>query len=117
MMTPHHMILYLLIEEMNECITVDTRRSMSETHALPEYHGDAGLYEIRIKGHLDDRWASRFGDAVITLEGNGDTLLICPVIDQAALYGLLKRVRDLGLPLLSVNFLNPGQPGPQEDKP
>lgn len=81
---------------------------MSETHTLPEDHAESGLYEIRLKGHLDDRWAARFGDVVITLEDNGNTLLTCPVIDQAALHGLLKRVRDLGMPLLSVNFVNPG---------
>jgi hypothetical protein len=102
MMRPHHIILYLLIEEMNECITVDTRRSMSETHALPEYHDESGLYEIRLKGHLDDRWAEWFGGLTITLEDNGDTLLTGPVIDQAALHGLLRKVRDLGLTLLSV---------------
>jgi hypothetical protein len=89
---------------------------MSETHALPEYHDAAGLYEIRLKGHLDDRWADRFGDVVITLEDNGNTLLICPAIDQAALHGLLKRVRDLGLPLLSVNFVNPGLTETEEAK-
>jgi hypothetical protein len=115
-MTPHHITLYLLIEEMNECITVDTRRSMSETHALPEYHDESGLCEIRLKGHLDDKWAGRFGDAVITLEDNGNTLLTCPVIDQAALHGWLKRVRDLGIPLLSVNFVSPDQARTQEDK-
>jgi hypothetical protein len=80
---------------------------MSETHTLPEDHDESGLYEIRLKGHLDDRWAARFGDVTITLEDNGNTLLTCPVIDQAALHGLLKRVRDLGIPLLSVNFVNP----------
>jgi hypothetical protein len=116
MMTPHHIFLYLLIEEMNECITVDTRRSMSETHTLPEYHDESGLYEIRLKGHLDDRWAGRFGDVTITLEGDGNTLLTCPAIDQAALHGLLKKVRDLGMPLLSVNFVNPCQARTQEDK-
>ena len=63
---------------------------MSETHALPEYHDESGLYEIRIKGHLDGRWAGRFGDVTVTLEDNGNTLLTCPVIDQAALHGLLK---------------------------
>jgi len=89
---------------------------MSETHALTEYHDESGLYEIRLKGHLNDRWAGRFGDAVITLEDNGNTLLTCPVIDQAALHGLLKRVRDLGMPLLSVNFVNPGQAKTQEVK-
>jgi hypothetical protein len=81
---------------------------MSETHALPEYHDESGLYEIRLKGHLNNRWAGRFGDVIITLEDNGTTLLTCPVIDQAALHGLLKKVRDLGMPLLSVNFVNPG---------
>jgi hypothetical protein len=89
---------------------------MSETHPLPEYHDESGLYEIRLKGHLDDRWAERIGEVVINLEDDGTTLLICPVIDQAALHGLLKRVRDLGLPLLSVNFVNPGQAKSQEDK-
>jgi hypothetical protein len=89
---------------------------MSETHALPEYHDESGLYEIRLKGHLDDRWAERIGDVTITLEDNGNTLLTCPVIDQAALHGLLKRVRDLGLPLLSVNFVHPGQADTQEVK-
>jgi len=116
MMTPHHIPLYLLIDDLNEYITEDTRRSMSETHALPEYHDESGLYEIRIKGHLDNRWAGRFGDVAITLEDNGNTLLICPVIDQAALHGLLKRVRDLGMLLLSVNFVNPGQAKTQEVK-
>jgi hypothetical protein len=82
---------------------------MSEPHILPEFHDESGLYEIRLKGHLDDRWAGRFGDVAVTLEDNGNTLLICPVIDQAALHGLLKKVRDLGMPLLSVNFVHPGQ--------
>lgn len=90
---------------------------MNETHVLPEFHDESGIYEIRIKGHLNDRWADRIGDVVITLEENGNTLLTCPVIDQAALHGLLKRVRDLGMPLLSVNFVNPGQARTQEDKP
>ena len=76
---------------------------MNETHALPEGYDGTGLYEIRLKGHLDDRWADRFDGLTITLEENGDTLLTGPVIDQAALHGLLKKVRDLGLPLVSVN--------------
>ena len=89
---------------------------MSETHALPEYHDESGLYEIRLKGHLNDRRAYWFGNVIITLEDDGNTLLTCPVIDQAALHGLLKRVRDLGMPLLSVNFVNPGQAETQEVK-
>jgi len=82
---------------------------MSETHALPEYHDEFGLCEIRLKGHLNDRWADWFGGVTIRLEDNGNTLLTCLVIDQAALHGLLKKVRDLGMPLLSVNFVIPGQ--------
>jgi hypothetical protein len=89
---------------------------MSETHALPEHHDESGLYEIRLKGHLDDRWAGRLGDVTITLDDGGNTLLSCQVIDQAALHGLLKKVRDLGLPLLSINFVHPDQARPQEDK-
>jgi hypothetical protein len=82
---------------------------MSETHALTEDHYEPGLYEIRIKGHLADRWAGRFAGLTITLEENGDTLLTGPVVDQAALFGLLRKVRDLGTPLLSVNRVEPGQ--------
>jgi len=89
---------------------------MSETHALTEYHDESGLCEIRLKGHLDDRWADWLMYVTITLEDNGNTLLICPVADQAAFHGLLKRVRDLGMPLLSVNFVCPDQAKSQEDK-
>jgi hypothetical protein len=64
---------------------------------------NAKVYEIRLKGHLDDRWAEWFGGLTIRLEEDGDTILSGPVADQAALHGLLKKVRDLGLPLLSVN--------------
>ena len=82
---------------------------MSETLASTEDHYEPGLYEIRIKGHLADRWADWFGGLTITLEDNGDTLLTGPVVDQAALHGLLRKVRDLGLPLLSVNRIEPDQ--------
>jgi hypothetical protein len=64
-------------------------------------------YEIRIKGHLDARWVEWFGGLTITLLENGDTLLSGPVADQAALHGLLKKVRDAGIPLLSVNPIDP----------
>jgi hypothetical protein len=67
------------------------------------------IYQIRIKGHLGCGWADWFDDLTITLEGNGDTMLTGPVVDQAALHGLLKKVRDLGTPLVSVNCIEPGQ--------
>ena len=81
---------------------------MSETHALPEYHDESDLYEIRLKGHLNNRWADWFEGLTITLEDQGDTLLTGLVVDQAALHGLLKRVRDLGMPLVSVSPVEPG---------
>jgi len=68
------------------------------------------VYRIRIKGHLGREWTDWFEGLTITLEENGNTLLTGPVIDQAALHGLLKKVRDLGMPLLSVNRIEPSQP-------
>ena len=80
---------------------------MSETHASTDDHDEPVLYEIRLKGHLDGWWADWFGSMTITLADNGETLLAGPVIDQAALHGLFKKVRDLGLPLVSVNPVRP----------
>jgi len=61
------------------------------------------IYEIRIKGHLRPQWENMFDGLKITLEDNGDTRLTGLVVDQAALHGLLKKVRDFGMPLVSVN--------------
>ena len=65
------------------------------------------IYAIRIKGHLGHQWTDWFGKVTFTLEDNGDTLITGPVVDQAALHGLLKKVRDLGMPLISVNGVEP----------
>jgi hypothetical protein len=69
------------------------------------------VYQIRIRGHLDREWTSWFEGLTITLEAGGDTLLTGPVVDQAALHGLIKKVRDLGMPLVSIR---PVEPGPSD---
>ena len=65
------------------------------------------VYQIRLKSHLDSDWMDWFEGLTITLEKNGHTLVTGPVVDQAALYGLLKKIRDLGISLISVNRLAP----------
>ena len=69
-----------------------------------------GPYEIRLKGHLDSRWAGWFGALTITNENDGTTLIQGSVVDQAALYGLLQKIRDMGLPLVSFTQVEPDQP-------
>ena len=61
------------------------------------------IYQIRVKGHLGRQWADRFEELSITLEDDGTTLLTGPVVDQAALHGILRRIRDLGITLISIN--------------
>lgn len=75
------------------------------------------IYEIKIEGYLGQQWTDWFGGLTITLQNNGATLLTGPVVDQAALYGLLKKVRDLGMPLISVNRFKPSQAGASDVKP
>ena len=60
------------------------------------------IYQVRIKGHLGQKWAEWFGVVSITLEDDGNTSLFCSVIDQAALYGLIRKLRDIGAPLISI---------------
>jgi hypothetical protein len=71
---------------------------------------DSGRYEIRVRGHLESRWAVWFDGMSLTNESDGTTRIRGPVIDQAALHGLLHRLRDTGLPLISVTQLDPDQP-------
>jgi len=82
---------------------------MSDTQPIIQIQDEPALYEIRLKGHLADRWTGWFGDVVIGLEEDGTTRLTCPAIDQAALYGLIKKVRSLSMPLLSVNRIETDQ--------
>lgn len=90
---------------------------MHKTDPLTEKYDKPGLYEIRIKGHLDNRWADWFDGLIITREDNGETRLIGPVTDQAALHGLLKKIRDLGLPLVAVMQVDPKPGDGQVAKP
>ena len=78
-----------------------------ETYGSTDNRGRPRIYEIRIEGHLDHRWAGWFEGLTFALEDNGDTLLTGPVVDQAALHGLLRNVRDLGMPLVSVRRVGP----------
>ena len=78
--------------------------------------GQTVVYQIRIKGHLGPQWTDWFEGLTITPEVDGDTLLTGPVVDQAALHGLLKKVRDMGLPLVSVSPVEPGQAGASDVK-
>ena len=75
-------------------------------HAAARNPHEVGRCEIRLKGHLDGRWATWFDGLSLTLERGGITTIHGPVIDQAALYGLLLKVRDVGLPLISVTYVD-----------
>ena len=76
---------------------------MDERRGSPDDADVARRYEIRLKGHLDRPWADRLGGMSLTHASNGTTVLAGPVADQAALHGLLQRLRDLGVTLLSIN--------------
>src|SRR5512140_686243 len=102
MMTPHHVVLYPVSRKETE--------AMLPANASTAAPSAPTIYAIRLQGHLDGRWAGWFGGLTITLEEDGSTLLTGPVVDQAALYGLLKKVRDLGMPLVSVGPVEPGPP-------
>lgn len=82
------------------------------THYIGSYlQGMTGQYEIRIEGHLESRWATWFDQMTLTRENDGTTRIQGPVVDQAALHGLLQKVRDLGLPLVSVRQVASDHPG------
>jgi len=90
-------------------ISRDGRGAMSQELDPQPASSRPTAYQIRITGQLDARWADWFEGLTITLD-DGDTLITGPVVDQAALHGLLKRVRDLGMSLVSVSPVEPGPP-------
>ena len=94
-------------------MTRSMTRPMSNEHEPRPDANQPVIYQIRIKGRLSPQWADWFEGLTITLAEDDDTLLTGPVIDQAALHGLLKKIRDLGMPLLSVNQFPPLEPANQ----
>jgi hypothetical protein len=92
-------------------------QSMRETHASRGHPDRAGNYEIRLGGHLDARWAAWFDGLTLVQESDGTTLIRGPVVDQSALHGLLQKVRDLGLPLVSVMPVEAEHPHAPTDDP
>ncbi|MEM9219225.1 MAG: hypothetical protein AAGD25_33440 [Cyanobacteria bacterium P01_F01_bin.150] len=82
---------------------------MSQLHHSAKAHHPLEQYEICVKGHLAPHWSQWFEGFAIALKDNGETLLSGPVVDQAALYGVLIKVRDLGLPLVSVTLVQTKQ--------
>ena len=90
---------------------------MRAPHGSAEDQHAPGRYEIRLKGHLDARWTDWFEGLSLTHASDGTTMLSGPVVDQAALYGVLRKVRDLGLPLVSVIQVEPKQADGPEVQP
>ena len=105
------MLLHTAAYEMSRRVVQSgkgNRRMLNERNPIID-PSQPMVYQIRIKGHLSHQWADWFDGLTITLEEDGNTLLTGTVIDQAALHGLLKKVRDLGMPLLSVNYVEPSK--------
>ena len=107
-------IYYLYIEQVAQTVMTGHNRYkvMSNELEPKPTPSQPVVYQIRLKGHLGRQWTDWFGGLTITLEDNGDTLLTGPVVDQAALHGLLKKVRDLGMPLVSVNRVQSNETHP-----
>ena len=101
----------LHVKHVVQTVLADHNRDMARaSERTPSPDPDQPMIcHIRIDGHLGPRWSSRFLGLAITLENNGETLLTGPVVDQAALHGLMRKVRDLGIPLLSVVCVKAGQ--------
>ena len=90
---------------------------MSASQAPKGDHPGPDRYEVRVKGHLAGRWAAWFDGLTLTPENDGTTLIEGPVVDQAALHGLLQKVRDTGMPLVSVEQVEPAPPASRTPTP
>jgi hypothetical protein len=91
------------------CLAGHIKHRIMSNKLIPKSDpGQPMVFQIRIKGHLGYQWTDWFEGLTITLEEDGNTLLTGPPVDQAALHGLLKKVRDLGMPLVSVIPVEPG---------
>jgi hypothetical protein len=102
-------MLFVLSASGPPCLTGhNEHKDMSDDSDPRTDQSQPMVYQIRLKGHLRREWTDWFGGLTITLEDNGNTLVTGPVVDQAALYGMLRKVRDLGMPLLSVTRVEPG---------
>ena len=89
---------------------------MRTTSGSPDRRGELQWYELRVQGHLDARWADWVEGLAFTHEGDGTTTLTGPLVDQSALHGLLSRIRDLGLPLVSMRRICPDRPDSEEGR-
>jgi hypothetical protein len=105
-MRRHHLPSYLSI--IHESPNAGREDKVSKISTGPQHN--PGRYEIRLKGHLDSRWAAWFDGLSLTNESDGTTVIQGQVADQAALHGLLQKVRDVGLPLISVTQVQPQPP-------
>jgi hypothetical protein len=113
-MTSPHINLYIVPQEKDEGSDVKsppykgkcTRCSMSEIYASTGDYDEPERYEIRLKGHLDDRWADWFDGLSLTHESDGTTVLDGPLSDQAVLHGVFNRIRDLGVAIIEVKSVD-----------
>ena len=110
-MTTHHIGAHCLSVTNDEGIT------RSPSGAADADHADIPQYEIRVKGHLGHRWAAWFDGLSLTALDDGTTVISGPVVDQAALHGLLHKLRDVGIPLVSLTLLPPDAPPAFQENP
>ena len=95
------------VRSYGPCVTADDRTTAFPGEALAADHTGIQQYEIRVKGHIGSRWSAWFDGLCIATEDDGTTVIRGPLVDQAALHGVLQKVRDVGIPLISVTQLPP----------